>query len=87
MTTSESDDRDAVGAPVPGCDSLIFVQATLDENLRCTICLEACMDATTACNEGHTFCGPCLRQMRAGGDEKCPTCRNERIDLPNRPLR
>lgn len=73
-----------------GYDKVIFLDQPLDDNLLCPICFDVYEEATTACASGHTFCKPCLE--RGGGNsssnnDKCPTCRADRMSLPNRPLR
>jgi len=63
----------------------IFVDQPVDENLICSICLDVCCNATTACSAGHTFCESCLGRLKK---KECPACRSDyQTNVPNRPLR
>lgn len=73
-----------------GYEKLIFLDDEIDYNLKCTICFGVCEEATTACISGHTFCAACLQRAdraASNGGGKCPTCRSDKINAPNRPLR
>jgi hypothetical protein len=73
-----------------GYEKVIFLDDEIDDNLKCAICFGVCEEATTACISGHTFCATCLQRADRGasnGGGKCPTCRADKINAANRPLR
>lgn len=57
---------------------------SISENLMCAICAAPTTNWARSCDEGHSYCGTCLKsheiaRERADGEARCPGCRGELV--------
>lgn len=66
----------AKGAPSNAfIENLSSITSTLEQNLKCPICLDTIQDAYANPDCMHRFCGPCILRHLEKCNKHCPTCR------------
>ncbi|KAJ1491899.1 hypothetical protein T484DRAFT_1932350 [Baffinella frigidus] len=55
--------------------SVETVEGAVDETFLCPVCMEAFVEPTSGCPEGHACCRACYESVLQSRSQKCPTCR------------